>query len=217
MFTGIIEEVGSLKKIVSIRGGKRLHVAAKSIIDGLKIGDSVAVCGVCLTVTGLEKGCFIAEAVGETLTKTTIARWSLRRRVNLERAVKVEGRWGGHFVQGHVSGLARVVAIKNRGENWYLQLAIPQDLQQYMVREGSIAVDGVSLTIADLAAAGRKAGISIIPHTYRNTIISDYRTGHPVNIETDYLARYIEKLNMPMKKDSRAEIFSGEWFKNLGY
>jgi len=217
MFTGIIEETGSLRKIVSIRGGRRLFIAAEKIIDDLKIGDSVAVCGVCLTVTGLEKNVFIAEAVGETLTKTTIKQWTSRRRVNLERAVKVEGRWGGHFVQGHVNGLARVVAMQTRGENWYLQLAMPQELELFLVREGSIAIDGVSLTIADLAAAGHKAGISIIPHTYKNTIISGYKAGQLVNIETDFLARYLEKLVTPRKTDSRVETFSGEWFKNLGY
>jgi riboflavin synthase len=217
MFTGIIEEIGSLKKIVSIRGGKRLFIAARTIIDDLKIGDSVAVCGVCLTVTGLEKNCFIAEAVGETITKTTIKQWAMRRRVNLERAVKVESRWGGHFVQGHVSGLARVASMKNRGENWYLQLAMPPELEPFLVREGSIAIDGVSLTIADLSAAGPKAGISIIPHTFKNTVISGYKAGQLVNIETDFLARYVGKLVLPRKTDSRVETFSGEWFKNLGY
>jgi riboflavin synthase len=217
MFTGIIEEVGLLKKVVSIREGKRLYIAAKTIIADLKIGDSVAVCGVCLTVTGLEKDCFITEAVGETIAKTTIKRWSAGRRVNLERAVKVDGRWGGHFVQGHVSGLARIVAMKNRGENWYLQLAVPQEMEHFIASEGSIAIDGVSLTIADLAATGRKAGISIIPHTYRNTIISSYKAGDLVNIETDFLARYIEKLIRPRKTESRVDTFSAEWFKKLGY
>ncbi len=215
MFTGIIEEIGSLRKIISIRGGKRIFVAAKTIVNGLKIGDSIAVCGVCLTVVGVEKDCFIVEAVGDTMIKTTINQWSWRRRVNLERAVKVENRWGGHFVQGHVNGLARVVTMMNKGENWYLQLAMPRELEHFLVREGSIAIDGVSLTIADLNK--RKAGISIIPYTYKNTIISSYKTGHLVNIETDFLARYIEKLITPQNTNSRVETFSREWFKNLGY
>lgn len=216
MFTGITEEIGSVKKIVPIAGGKRLYIAARKVTGELKPGDSVSVCGVCLTVVGLEKDCFMVEAVGETLSKTAIGKWSLRRRVNLERAMKADGRWGGHFVQGHVNGVARVVAMKKRGENWYMQLAIPEELEHFLIREGSIAIDGVSLTIADLNG-GRKAGISIIPHTFKNTIISGYKPGDPVNVETDILAAYVEKLAAASKTDSGPASFSGEWFKNLGY
>jgi riboflavin synthase len=216
MFTGIIEEIGILKKIVSIRSGRRISIKAELIIGGLKIGDSVSVNGVCLTVTGMEKDSFMVEAVGQTMTKTTIKRWVVHQKVNLERAMQVEGRWGGHLVQGHINGQGRVTGMQNKGDNWYLQLIIPRELERFMVREGSIAVDGVSLTIADLTA-GRETGISIIPHTYRNTIISGYKTGQLVNIETDFLARYVEKLIGTQKTNTGPETFSPEWFKNLGY
>jgi riboflavin synthase len=215
MFTGIIEEIGSICKIVPIRGGKRIYIRARVIHTDMNIGDSVAVNGICLTVTGLDKDLFIVEAVGETLKKTSIRHWALHREVNLERAVQAQGRLGGHFVQGHVNGLARVLRLENRGENWYLQLEIPQDLGMYLIREGSLAVDGISLTIADIT--GRKIGISIIPHTYKHTTLSTWRSGQQVNVEVDLLARYLEKWMQKAETNPRRETFSAEWFKNLGY
>ena len=214
MFSGIIEEIGTISKTISIRGGKRIFITANKILTGLKIGDSVAVSGVCLTVMGLEKNRFVVEAVGETLTKTSVKLWPVQKKVNLERALQVQDRLGGHLVQGHINGLARVIRMVSRGDNWYLQLEIPRNLEHYLIPEGSIAVDGVSLTIADWS--GRKVGISIIPHTYRNTVIRTYKSGELVNIEIDFMARYIEKFVKTDNKQQR-ETFSAQWFKNLGY
>jgi len=215
MFTGIIEEIGSVRKIISIRDGKRICITAQKILSDLKNGDSVAVSGICLTVVQVQKDAFVAEAVGETLIKTTLRHWSTGKKVNLERALQVKDRLGGHLVQGHVNNVARVTQKVKRGENWYLELEIPGEVERYIIAEGSIAVDGISLTLASLN--GRKAGISVIPHTYQNTVISAYRIGQPVNIEIDFLARYVEKLFSGGKKKPVAETFSAEWFKNLGY
>lgn len=215
MFTGIIEEIGSVSKILSIHGGKRISITAHKIVTDLKIGDSVAVSGICLTVVVIQKESFVVEAVGETLIKTTIRNWGKGTKVNLERALQEKDRLGGHLVQGHINGLARMTQLIRRGDNWFLELMIPTDLERYLIPEGSIAVDGISLTPA--VVKGRKAGLSIIPHTYQNTIISSYRTGQQVNIETDFLARYAEKLFPAEKKGPFAATFSAEWFKNLGY
>jgi riboflavin synthase len=215
MFTGIVEEIGSIRKIIPIRNGKKIFIAAKKIISDLKVGDSVAVCGTCLTVVELAPDFFAAEVVGETLLKTTIKRWLVHKKVNLERPLQPVDRFSGHFVQGHINGIGYIIRMVRRGENWNLQMQIPQELVPYVIPEGSIAVDGVSLTIAELT--GRIVGISIIPHTYKSTIISSYNTGQLVNIEIDFLARQIEKLLLTKKIKTPTETFSKEWFKNLGF
>jgi riboflavin synthase len=215
MFTGIIEEIGSIRKITPIQGGKRIFISAKKIVADLKIGDSVAVCGTCLTVVGCTKDTLALDVLGETLLKTTIRTWRVHKQVNLERAIQATDRFGGHFVQGHINGVGRVIRMVRQGENRYLHLQIPEDLMLYLIPEGSIAVDGVSLTIAELN--GTKVGISIIPHTYKSTIISTYKAGYPVNIEVDFLARYLEKLMLIKKTKGKAETISMEWLKNLGY
>ena len=215
MFTGIIEEIGSIRRIIPIRNGKKIFVNAQKVLSDLKVGDSMAVSGTCLTVAGLSKDSFMAEVVGETLLKTTIKRWTPRKKVNLERALQAADRFSGHLVQGHVNGIGRIVRMIHRGENWNLLLQIPQELTPYTIPEGSIAVDGVSLTIAEIT--GRIISISIIPHTFKNTIISTYKAGHLVNIEIDFLARYIEKLLLTKKGNTSTETFSSEWFKSLGY
>ncbi len=213
MFTGLIEETGKITAIQSIPGGKRLKISAGKILSDLKIDDSVAVSGVCLTTVAVSETGFTAEAVGETLEKTLLGSVREGTEVNLERALRLSDRLGGHLVQGHVNGLATITRLDRRGDNWNLEIDLPELLTRDVVSEGSIAVDGISLTVASLH--GNKAGISVIPHTFKNTIIRNYRTGGRVNIETDFLAKYIEKLLPVSKKDS--EKFSGDWFSKHGY
>jgi riboflavin synthase len=150
MFTGIIEESGIIKNEASIPGGKRITISAKKVLDDLAVDHSVAVDGVCLTVVDLSPVGFSVEAVGETLTKSTIGSFSVGRQVNLERAMQLSDRLGGHLVQGHVNDVAPVTYIEQRGDNWYIEVRIADNLESYVIDEGSIALNGISLTIARL-------------------------------------------------------------------
>lgn len=210
MFTGLIEEIGRVARVAAIPGGKQLTISAGTILDDLKIDHSVAVNGVCLTVVSLVKDGFVAEAVGETLEKSTTGHLKTGDKVNLERAMRLGDRLGGHFVQGHVNGLGEVTRKERRGDNWYLEVRIPADLERYVISEGSIAVNGISLTIARLD--GAFVGISVIPHTYNHTTLNETAVGAHVNIETDFLARYVENFMRPQK-----ETLSTEWLKKMGY
>ena len=215
MFTGLIEEMGKVIRIASIPGGKRITITAKKVLEDLKIDHSIAVSGICLTVINYNKRTFTAEAVGETLEKSTLSKTKQSSLVNLERALKMSDRLGGHFLQGHVSGTGRVKKLTKRGLNWFLELELPQNLIRYTIKEGSIGVDGVSLTIADIK--DRIIGISIIPHTYKNTTISQYRAGQEVNIESDLMAKYMEKFNQTVNRTEKRMVMSRQWLQDLGY
>ncbi len=203
MFTGIIETVGVVDHIESISGGVRLAIRAPALLDDLHIGDSIAVNGVCLTAVALEaKRGFSAEAVGETLEKTTLGRLQAGDPVNLERAMPADGRFGGHFVQGHVNATATITQWYPRGENYFLELELPGRLLKYLAREGSIAVEGISLTIASLD--GNRVGINIIPHTAKATNLQSRHPGDLVNIEVDMIAKYLERLIQYRSIDSES-------------
>ncbi len=214
MFTGLIEEIGKISKIEPIAGGKKFRVLARKILDDIKVDDSIAINGVCLTATGIESDGFWADAVGETLNKTTLSEIREGADVNVERAMKLSDRLGGHLVQGHVNGIANVTQIKKLGENYFLEINIPRDLQKYTIDEGSISIDGISFTIAKLDET--RVGVSVIPHTWASTNLQGRKVGDRVNIETDVLAKYIEKLLMNNRGTGDGK-FSDEWFKNLGY
>ena len=212
MFTGIIEEIGKIIKIESIAGGKKLKILMDRISDDIKIDDSIAVNGVCLTITGIDKSGVWLDIVGETLEKTTLASMREGGSVNLERALRLSDRLGGHIVQGHVNGVGEITQISKRGENYYLEIFLPPDLIRYVVNEGSITVDGISLTIARIE--NTRIGISIIPHTWQHTMLSNARVGQKVNIETDVLAKYVEKILNNFREEDK---YSKEWFQELGY
>ena len=214
MFTGLIEEIGKIERITTISGGIRLQISADKILSDLKVDDSVAVNGVCLTATEVASTHFYAEAVGATLEKTTLNFIHHSQSVNLERAVRLMDRLGGHLVQGHVNGIGEITVISKLGENYFLEVAVPKELSKYTIDEGSIAIEGISLTIAKLN--GNKVGVSVIPHTWKNTTLSGKRTGDKVNIETDVIAKYVEKLLNTNPNDGK-DRFSDEWFKKMGY
>lgn len=214
MFTGLIEEIGKIKKISTINGGISIDITASKISDDLKVNDSVAVNGVCLTVVKGVADYFTVQAVGETLKKTTLVGLKENQVINLERALKLSDRLGGHLVQGHVNGIGTVSNIRKLGENYFLEVEIPHNLTKYLIDEGSIAIDGISLTIAKLT--GSKVGVSVIPHTWKNTNLNSLNTGSKVNIETDVIAKYIEKL-LYNKNQNDSEPFSQKWFEDMGY
>jgi riboflavin synthase len=210
MFTGIIEELGVLKNSSAIPGGQKITISANKVLADLEIDHSIAVDGVCLTVIRIDKNEFSVEAVGETLIKTTIGSLNAGALVNLERAMQLGGRLGGHLVQGHVNDMAPLTHLEKRGDNWYIEVKIANHLEPYVIHEGSIALNGISLTIAKLR--GVHVGISVIPHTYNNTNIKNWKIGQSINIETDFLAKYIEKMIQPKKKP-----MDETWLKNMGY
>jgi riboflavin synthase len=201
MFTGIVEGTAQVREIrrgtpgsVAAVSGARLFVDAASLLDGapLQTGESIAVNGVCLTAIPLERGMFAADLSDETLARTTLGRLAPGTAVNLERPVPVTGRLGGHIVQGHVDGVGRVVALREEAEGRRLEITAPPDLARYIVDKGSIAVDGVSLTVA--GRNGRRFGLALIPHTCAVTTLGGLEPGSEVNLEVDILAKYVEQL-----------------------
>lgn len=213
MFTGIIEETGKLISAENIAGGKRLKISAQKIFNDLKIDDSVSINGVCLTVTKIDNGFFWCDAVGETLNKTTLANITKNYELNIERALRLTDRLGGHIVQGHVNGIGVITRLTKLGENYSLEIEIPKEIVKYIVDEGSITVEGISLTVAKII--DRKITISIIPHTWSNTNLQQRKTGERVNIETDIFAKYVEKILLRSKDENNT--LTDNWFKNLGY
>jgi riboflavin synthase len=213
MFTGLIEEIGILDKIEPITDGRRIKISAVKIIEDIKVNDSISVNGVCLTVVKIDKNSFWTEAVGETLKKTTINILNQNCKLNLERALRLTDRLGGHLVQGHVNGIGKIKKINRIGDNYYLEVQIPENLEKYVIKEGSIAIDGISLTIANLQ--GNLAGLSIIPHTWQNTNLQFNRVSEEVNIEVDIVAKYVEKL-LGIKGNEK-NLLSESMLKNMGY
>jgi riboflavin synthase len=215
MFTGIIEEIGLIQSISPIPGGKKINIKADVVLEDLKIDQSVCVNGVCLTVVGISGNVFSAEAVGETLEKSTLQSIKNSTPVNLERAMKLDDRLGGHLVQGHVNGLGRISKLIKRGDNWYLEVELSDDLMRYVVPEGSIAIDGISLTVANLNRGS--IGISVIPHTFKNTNLSQIKVGQKCNIETDLIGKYLEKWFKYSSDYKESKPITVNWLKNQGY
>ncbi len=203
MFTGLIEEIGTLQDVRSDREGRRLRIAAPRTVAGLAIGESVACHGICLTVeeTDVTRGVFQVAAVAETLRRTTASRWLRGQRLHLERALAAGERLGGHLVQGHVDGTARVVRAGREGRDFVLTIDLPAALRRYVIPQGSLAVDGVSLTVG--ALRGAQCRLFIIPHTLEQTCLGAYRPGEWVNLETDLVAKYVAAVG-PGRASARA-------------
>ncbi len=193
MFTGIIEELGTVESVVARAAGARLKVRCSTVMEDMTEGASIAVNGVCLTAVDLEPDGFFADMAPETLKRSNLGALRAGSRVNLERPLSPGGRLSGHIVQGHVDGTGEFVSLDALGdENWWLRIRVPAELDPFLVFKGSIAIDGISLTIAELE--GDVLSVTIIPHTYRNTTLGGYRTGDKVNLECDVLAKHVEKL-----------------------
>lgn len=215
MFTGLVEEVGEVR---SIQGGQRsmvLTVSARRVLEGVKTGDSIAVNGVCLTVTRWRKGEFETDVMPETMAKTNLGRLKPGSAVNLERALAVGDRMGGHFVQGHVDGVGRI-RVRTPMENAVLfEVEIPPNLTRWMVEKGSVAVNGISLTVVSVAS--RSFTVSIIPHTLSHTQLQYARPGDEVNIECDMIGKYVVQcLARQQGDDSLAEALKQSGFTGGG-
>lgn len=193
MFTGIIEELGTLESIERRGRGARLKIACRTVLADAFEGASIAVNGVCLTAVDLRSDCFHADCAPETIARTSLGGLTPGARVNLERPLSPSGRLGGHIVQGHVDGTGELLSLAPLGDdNWWLSIKVPPSLDRYLVEKGSVAIDGISLTIASIE--NLVLGVTIIPHTFQNTTLGQLRPGSKVNLETDILAKYVEKL-----------------------
>lgn len=198
MFTGIVEEVGHIRRLTPIANGARLAIAAQTVLAGAKLGDSIAVNGVCLTLVEQGADWFGADLSAETLKRTSLQQARTGTPVNLERALLPTTRLGGHIMQGHVDGTGRLLEAQPSGEGWTVRIGFPVELARYIVEKGSIAVDGISLTVAALGDDWFE--IVVIPHTWKMTNLSTLERGALVNLEVDILAKYVERmLQIPAK------------------
>jgi riboflavin synthase len=192
MFTGLIEEIGRIARLESRTDARRFWIAADRALEGTARGDSIAVNGCCLTVLAIEGGRFAAEAVPETLRRTTLGALEEGEAVNLERSLRLDQRLGGHLVQGHVDAVGEVRRVSTEGDGRRIEVAIPAPLAPFVAEKGSISVDGTSLTVAALVEGGCE--IAYIPHTLAATVAGRYAPGARVNLEVDLIARYLARL-----------------------
>ena len=196
MFTGLVEEVGTVRSVTPVGDGARVEIGAALVLTDVEMGASIAVNGCCLTVVDWGDGWWAADAVPETLNRTNLGALSPGDPVNLERPLPANGRYGGHVVQGHVDGTGAVQRIEQLDDGSYLfTFSLPAELGVYVVEKGSIAVDGISLTVADVTPTS--FSIAIIPHTHAVTAMGRRRVGDTVNVEADVLAKYVERLVRP--------------------
>jgi riboflavin synthase len=192
MFTGLIQCIGTVRRVEIRPDGRVLHIQCPQLAGDIRVDDSIAVNGVCLTATDVDRDGFSTHAIPVTLEKSSTGELIAGSRVNLELAMRMGDRLGGHLVQGHVNGTGRILDIAILGDNWLIRIAFPPELRRYLINEGSIAVDGISLTIA--ALTDTEITVSIIPHTLQRTTLGSRSVGDTVNLETDMLAKYIENL-----------------------
>lgn len=215
MFTGLIEEVGVVHRVRREGGAAKLAIGGQDTTIELAIGDSIAVDGTCLTVTAVEQHLFEVDLSEETLARTTLGELHAADPVNLERPCRPTDRLGGHFVTGHVDAVGTIIELRETGGMWWLSVSYPRILRPLLVEKGSVAVDGISLTIASLTDATFE--VAIIPHTYRHTTLGTKQAGRRVNLETDllgkYVIRYLEALGAPGSKGTLTESY----LRELGY
>jgi riboflavin synthase len=215
MFTGIVEETGIVMSIIHETGRARLTIGARSVLEETRPGDSINVEGVCQTVFEIKKTDFSVFTLAESLKKTTLGGLKPGSRVNLERAVRADTRMGGHLVQGHVSCTAAIRELSSGGGNVYLVAEVPEEALSCCVPEGSIALDGISLTIARIS--GNLLTVNIIPVTFERTSLRYKKAGDRINLETDIIGRYVQRLLSPYGINASGGGLSVEKLKELGY
>ena len=215
MFTGIIEETGVIENIKWGANSAVLTIKAEKILEDLQLGDSIAVDGVCLTVVSIHSSSFQADVMHETLNRTILAKLGRGSEVNLERAMQLNSRFGGHIVSGHVDGMGTIVNIqKDDNAVWFTIQAEP-GIMRYVIEKGSITIDGISLTVAKVTED--TFSVSIIPHTLKMTILKNCRVGDLVNLENDIVGKYVEKLLMSPEKEERKSTLTKAFLMEHGY
>lgn len=216
MFTGIVEEIGSIKGISKGANSAVLTLSAKKVLEDVNLGDSIAVNGVCLTVTSYRQDEFTVDVMHETMDRSSLSSLKAGSKVNLERAMMANGRFGGHIVSGHIDGTGKIVSVKKDDNAVWYQISADKKILKYIIEKGSITIDGISLTVAKVT--DRDFSVSIIPHTLKNTILAYKSEGHIVNLENDCIAKYVEKLmnfgNLDSKQENKHEITREFLLKN---
>ncbi len=215
MFTGIIEELGNIISLEKHAGGAKLKIGAKIVTNKTDEGDSIAVNGVCLTALNIKSNEFSADVSAETLARSTIGSLKIGSNVNLERAVTPSTRLGGHIVQGHVDGKGKFLQAVQNGDFWTVRIGFPADISQYLVYKGSISVEGISLTIANLTDDYFE--IAVIPKTWELTNLSSLQKGDEVNLEVDVIAKYVERMMLYGKTEKKTENITMEKLQKLGF
>lgn len=211
MFTGLVEEIGSVRNVQNRGGGRKITLESQVCAETAEIGDSVNVNGVCQTVIDVSGNRLTVEAVEETIKKSNLGELKVNDKVNLESSLTLNKKLGGHFVLGHVDSTGKILSVKNLKESYLISISYHPDYKKFITHVGSIAVDGVSLTIADFD--DEQFTISVIPHTWENTIFKHKNTGTVVNLEFDILGKYVDRM---LNANSNSKI-TEEWLKNLGY
>ena len=220
MFTGLVQDIGRVTFKNKNTEGVRLGIRTNSLAADIKIDDSVSINGVCQTVTSIEEDLFFVQVVHTSLKKTTLGSLKPNDEVNLELALKVSDRLGGHIVQGHVNKKTSISKIEKYGKNYLLTMVLDPVIAPYLVQEGSVAVEGISLTISNLNDEARTFTVSVIPHTWDNTVLKNRKLGHEVNIEVDIFAKYIERLLVFKHKENSTEgrlPLTMDWLKSKGF
>lgn len=215
MFTGIIEETGRILASEKRGDGARMKIGAKTVIQNTVDGDSIAINGVCLTVINTSSDSFSADVSGETLNRSTLGNLKVSSIVNLERAVTPSTRLGGHIVQGHVDARGKFLQAARSGDFWTVRVAYPAEIGQYLVYKGSVSVEGISLTIAELTDDYFE--IAVIPKTWELTNLSALQNGDPVNLEVDVIAKYVERIMLYDKGAEKTEAITKEKLNKLGF
>lgn len=215
MFTGIIEELGKIAAFEKRGDGARIKISAQIVTNNTLEGDSIAVNGVCLTALDIKPNSFAADVSGETLDKSTLGNLKIGSVVNLERAVTSQTRLGGHIVQGHVDARGKFISATQSGDFWTVKIGFPAEIGQYLVYKGSISVEGISLTIANLAKDYFE--IAVIPKTWELTNLSSLKSGDAVNLEADVIAKYVERIMLYGKRAKSGEDITMEKLEKLGY
>lgn len=204
MFTGIIEEMGEIVSIQKASVSAVLSIQASKVLEETQIGDSIAVNGICLTVTTIRGQVFTADVMAETLRRSSLGKLTKGSKVNLERAMAADGRFGGHIVSGHIDGTGVIASMKREENAVWVEITTPYELLRYIVEKGSIAIDGISLTVAALTDSS--FSVSLIPHTGQETTLLSKKPGDPVNLENDIVGKYVERfLTMPSEPDQPTE------------
>lgn len=214
MFTGIIEEIGIISKTKNRANSMEIEICCSKILEDVCIGDSISVNGICLTVTTFDSSCFTTHIMHETLNRSAISTMAVNTQVNLERAMSAKDRFGGHIVSGHIDGIGKISNIKKDGISIWYTIATSDKILKYIIEKGSIAIDGVSLTVA--ALSHNSFSVSIIPHTAENTILFKKRIGDLVNLENDCIGKYVENFLSAdfMHKENKSTITKEFLFYN---
>lgn len=215
MFTGIVEEIGKIKSVKKSTKSSSLTIEGNTIFEDLKIGDSVAVNGVCLTVTDIKNNTFMVYVMSETLNRSSLGKLKIGSSVNLERAIPTNGRFGGHIVSGHIDGIGVIVKIERDDKAIWYTVKTHENLMQYIVLKGSIALDGISLTVSNIN--NNSFSVSIIPHTSKATILSEKIIGDTINIENDIIGKYIEKFMYLNKEEKKESKITKDYLLKMGF